>query len=156
MNPLREFPLLEDITENDRRALGEYAREHRFDQGQEVFREGREADALLFVIEGRVRLERKGEEIGFIDSGDVLGALSLFTIGTRKCDAVAEEPTRVLSLSRENYLRMRADDPAISQRASRSPTRAASARPEARPIDLRLPGHYFAPPSRRLRCHRCT
>jgi CRP-like cAMP-binding protein len=114
MNPLREFPLLEDITENDRRALGEYAREHRFDQGQEVFREGREADALLFVIEGRVRLERKGEEIGFIDSGDVLGALSLFTIGTRKCDAVAEEPTRVLSLSRENYLRMRADDPAIA------------------------------------------
>jgi CRP-like cAMP-binding protein len=116
MNPLREFPLLQDITENDRRTLGEYARERRFDQGQKLFREGGEADSLLFLIEGRVRLELKGEEIGSIERGDVLGALSLFAIGTRECDAVAEEPTRVLALSREGYLRMRADDPAIALR----------------------------------------
>src|SRR5262249_47620360 len=73
-----------------------------------------EADALYFALEGAVTIRAEGQTFAELGPGEVLGALSLVSIGRRECDAVCAAPTRVMSLTRENYLRLLEDVPGLS------------------------------------------
>ena len=82
------------------------------------------ADALYFVIEGKVRLERDGREIAQAGENDDIGAWSLLddeqpNIAT----AVIIEPTRLLKISREEFFEIVADYVEITQGILKSLTR---------------------------------
>lgn len=111
---LAAFPLLQDMADKERRALAAHVIDRSYPDGESVFRTGDEAQELLFLIDGRLRLEFEGSEIGFVDAGEVVGAASLVTIGLRECDATADGPTRALALDRESYVRLRVDDPKLA------------------------------------------
>jgi CRP-like cAMP-binding protein len=68
------------------------------------------AEALYFVIEGKVRLVRDGRELMEVGEKGVIGTWSLFddelpNIAT----AVIAEPTRLLRIGREDFLEIVAD-----------------------------------------------
>ena len=72
------------------------------------------AEELFFVAEGSLSIRSDGQTVADLGAGEVLGALCLVSIGLHECDAVAVQPTRVLCLSRESYLRLRSDQPALA------------------------------------------
>ena len=82
---LSGFPLLSELTDENRTAL-----------------------------EGAVTIRADGQNVSELGPGEVLGALSLVSIGRRECDAVCAAPTRVMSLTRERYLRLREDLPSLA------------------------------------------
>jgi CRP-like cAMP-binding protein len=88
--------------------------ERTLQSGDDVFRAGDEAEELLLLVDGHVRLEIKGVSMGRTGPGDVLGGASLVSIGNRECDAIAETPLALLVLSRESYLRLRSDAPQLA------------------------------------------
>jgi CRP-like cAMP-binding protein len=88
---------------------------------------GEEAAELYLVDAGRVRLERDGRVLGYLERGDSFGALALHTIGRRECAAIAHDDTRLLSLSREAYLRLRREAPALALELSESILRSFTA-----------------------------
>jgi CRP-like cAMP-binding protein len=111
---LGAFAVLEELGASERGVLGEHLVERETADEGTLFVAGEEASELLFVLEGRVRLERDGESLGTLGPGELIGGVSLVAIGLRECAAVAEGCVRVLALSREGYLRLRASHPAVA------------------------------------------
>jgi CRP-like cAMP-binding protein len=111
---LAGFPLLSELTDENLAALEGYLEAREYDAGSILFHNGEEADALYFALEGSVTIRADGQALSELGAGEVLGALSLVSIGCRECDAVCATPTRVMSLTRERYLRLREDLPGLA------------------------------------------
>jgi sulfate permease, SulP family len=89
------------------------------DQGEHLFRQGEQADALYFVLAGRVSviLERGGTDdirlrsmIGYT----VVGEMGLYRTATRAASVIAEEPTRAFRLSRASLDDMEEREPKVA------------------------------------------
>jgi CRP-like cAMP-binding protein len=114
LNPqeLKEFACFADLSDEEREVFAELLEEVGIETGEEIFREGEEADGLVLVASGCVRLERRGGELGgSVTDGAILGALSLVAPGKREVTAVAETPCRVLWMPRSAYRRIAEDAP---------------------------------------------
>ena len=109
---LKRFALLSDLTDSDREAVAELLEPIELAPGRKCFREGQEAEGLLLIDRGELRLEsRRGGELGSSGEGTAIGGLSLLMVGSREITATAVAPTRVLQLSRAAFLRLAEDHP---------------------------------------------
>ncbi len=111
---LAKVELLKDLGGDAREQLAEHFEERRLDEGRALVRMHDEAEELYLVAEGQLRLELSGEPVGTLGPGDVVGAASLVVIGRRECSAIAQTPVRVLTLTRESYLRLRLEQPQVA------------------------------------------
>jgi len=105
---------LRDLNGDEIIALARLVEGREVAAGDPLFREGDEADEILVIAEGAVRLERGREALGVLGSGELLGGVCLAAVGQRACDAIAEEDVHVLALSRSAYLQLRVDHPLIA------------------------------------------
>lgn len=147
-NDLLEIPLFAAMDEEERAAVAQELDEAIFDVGQVALREG-EPCARCYVIEqGRIELSlRDGDGakivVEVLGPGDIFGELPLLDGGTSLETATALEPTRTMSLDRDDLLdllrrrpsiaediivslarRLRATDGLLRQRVSRNPNEA--------------------------------
>jgi SulP family sulfate permease len=114
---LKRFALLSDLTDSDREAVAELLEPTELAPGRQCFREGQEAEGLLLVESGELRLEsRRGGELGSCGEGEAIGGLSLVLVGSREVTATAAAPTRVLLLSRVAFARLAEDHPRAALR----------------------------------------
>jgi CRP-like cAMP-binding protein len=112
--PLEKFEILREMSPEERDSLRDFLEERSFADGRAIFRRLDDADALLLLIDGRVRLESGGEDLGELAPGSALGHASLVSIGKRTCAAHAVGAVSLLELSREAYHRLRGDFPQIA------------------------------------------
>lgn len=114
---LKRFALLSDLTDSDREAVAELLEPIELVPGRQCFREGQEAEGLLLIDRGELRLEsQRGGELGSGGEGTSIGGLSLLLVGAREVTATAAAPTRVLQLSRAAFLRLAEDHPRAALR----------------------------------------
>ena len=76
------------------------------ESGATLIQQGEPAEALYFVIEGRVSLERDGQELG---EKEDIGTWSLLDDEPNIATAVTLEPTRLLKIDREEFFEIVAD-----------------------------------------------
>jgi CRP-like cAMP-binding protein len=105
---------LGDLTSEQLQALAGLMESREYAPGESLFREGDEAEEVLVIAQGSVRLQRERATLGVIGEGEMLGGVSMASVGRRACDAIAAEDVRALSLSRSAYTQLRADFPAIA------------------------------------------
>jgi CRP-like cAMP-binding protein len=110
------FPLLSELSTEERSALEACLDARELDAGSTLYRAGEEADALFFVVDGAVSVRAEGHSLCELGAGEVLGALSLVSVGVRECEIVGATATKLLSLTREGYVRLREDLPALALR----------------------------------------
>jgi len=123
---LDRFPLLDELVADDRRELAGFLTTREVDAGSSLFRASEEAEELFLVTEGSLSIRSDGQAVADLGAGEVLGALCLVSIGLHECDAVAAQPTKVLCLSRESYLRLRSDQPALALQLAEAVLRSFS------------------------------
>ncbi len=104
---LRTFSLLAELDQEERAAIALELEVLEFDSGARLFSEGDEADSLLLVAKGVVRLRsaRSGHTEEF-RAGSALGPLSLVADHRREATAETASRTRVLVLRRSGYERL--------------------------------------------------
>ncbi len=127
MSVLSGFPMLAELTDEERSALEAVLESRELDPGSVLFHSTEEADALYFLVEGAITVRNDGQPVADLAPGEVLGALSLVSIGRRECDAVGATRARLLSLTREGYLRLRDDAPALALRLQEAVLRSFAA-----------------------------
>lgn len=105
---IRNFDVFDDAS---LLMLLERARWFSLNGGLELFRQGDAADALYFVLSGRLIIVRRdggGEEVvGYVRSGEPVGEMSLLSGETRSASAYALRDTELLAVDRadaENLL----------------------------------------------------
>ena len=113
-DPLEKCAMLSELLPDDRKALVDFLEPRELDPGSTLFRTSEEAEELYFVVDGALHVRASGENVGELGTGEVIGALCLVSVGRRECDVVAATAARLLCLSREGYLRMRGDAPALA------------------------------------------
>ena len=114
MNDLdfKRFTLLADLEPPEREAVAEVLEELRLDAGTLLFEEGEQAEGLLFVAEGGVRVDSsRGAEPVELEPGASLGAFSLVASGPREARAETTSLSRILVLRRSAFRRFRESDP---------------------------------------------
>jgi len=109
---LKDFRLLTELNDEDREALADLLDDKKVAQGRRIFTEGTEAEGLVLVTSGTVRIQSKRTgTVELLDAPVALGALSLVSVGPRECTVIAETPCDVLLLVRTSYRRLVEDHP---------------------------------------------
>jgi CRP-like cAMP-binding protein len=101
---LKRIPWLSGLDAHDLATLAEYARERPWSRGAVLLRAGEPVGAMHFVVDGRVKLRRRGRELGCATAGSAIGATLLLAEDAAGLDAVADGDTLTLALERESFL----------------------------------------------------
>ena len=118
VDSLRRCALFAHVDEDGLRALASQMRRRRFRRNEVIFHQGDIGDSLQVVVSGAVKIvlpSAEGDEaiIASLKGGEFFGELALLDGAPRSTTATAVEPTETLTLPREQFLRLLADDPAI-------------------------------------------
>ncbi len=110
------IPEFSEIPMEQLRHIASITEEMELEPDTTVIKQDEPAEALYFVIEGQIRVERDGREITKKKKNEVIGTWSLFdneqpNIAT----AVTIEPTVLLKINREDFLEVLADYVEITQ-----------------------------------------
>ena len=117
---MREQPLLERLTESDRRIVVQAAVRRRYRKGDSVFHAGDQGDSLHLIVKGRVAIQvvtANGDTatLNLLGPGETFGELALVSGGIRSATVMAIEPLETLTLSRTDVNVMRDTNPAVQR-----------------------------------------
>lgn len=93
---LASVPLLAGLDARVRRRLADVGKQRTYAAEDTIVREGSTGTALYIVLSGLARVERAGEVIGQVSSGDFFGELALIEEHPRSASVVAVEETACL------------------------------------------------------------
>lgn len=107
---LKSIPLFHELSDDALAKLSEVAEEQSFTDGQAVFKEGDEGDALYFIADGAVKIEKavgdagsKNKTLAIITTGDFFGEMSLFDGKPRSAGTVSLGDTKVYRFARGTF-----------------------------------------------------
>jgi CRP/FNR family transcriptional regulator, cyclic AMP receptor protein len=115
---LKHVPLFAELVDAELEMLEGALRTKRYPKGSIVFHEGDPGDCLLVILSGRVKvclLGRNGEEtiVRILERPEFLGEIALIDAAPRSASVIAIEPTELLEIGREPFLKLLAKHPAI-------------------------------------------
>jgi CRP-like cAMP-binding protein len=108
---LKASPLFAGFTDTGLAILAGITAPHNYPPGTPLFVENMVSDAMLVIVDGRVRLSAKDKGgadvvLGELGPGDWLGELSLISTGQRMCTATAASPVRALEIRQTDFQKM--------------------------------------------------
>jgi CRP/FNR family transcriptional regulator, cyclic AMP receptor protein len=117
-----DWPLLQSLSDEDRRRVLAAARRRRYARREVLFHEGDPSESLHLIDSGRVAI-RVGTAMGdtatlvVLGPGEVLGELSLVeeAEGRRTASAVALERVETLTLHRDAFEELRREHPTVER-----------------------------------------
>lgn len=120
---LAGFPLFMDLPDPFRRELAAHMQEVKAEAGQVLFSEGDAGDALYFIVEGRVAvqkaIDRKNglyKTLSQLSAGDFFGEMALLENAPRWATVVTLKPTVLLKLSAGDVRRWLTEDAQVPLR----------------------------------------
>lgn len=110
---LKQFALLTEFSEEEREALAELLEERALPDGKSAVREGSDAEGMILLTEGRLKLKSKrtGSVVAVLEAPAHLGAASLFAIGKREVTALSDGGATIHLLPRTGLPRLADDAP---------------------------------------------
>lgn len=104
---LRTTELFKGFTDTGLQILLAVAQQKSLPAGTPLFVENMLGEALYLILEGQIRVARRGPDgrdmfLLLLGPGDSLGEASVLRAGPRMCSATAESNTRVLEISRRD------------------------------------------------------
>jgi CRP/FNR family transcriptional regulator, cyclic AMP receptor protein len=115
---LGRSPFFAELDPETLEALAAHSEEKRYKRGERLFDEGDEAEHLFVMVEGLVKIlvsSQHGDEmvLDTMRPPESFGELALIDGGPRSASAEAIHATRVLVISRANWLELIRDRPAL-------------------------------------------
>ena len=111
---LASVPLLAGIEDRVRRRLAEIGKRRTYAADETIVKEGSTGTALYIVLKGRARVERAGEAIGQLSTGDFFGELALIEEHPRTATVVASEETDCLLFPAWEFTALLEEHPVIA------------------------------------------
>jgi glutaminase len=146
---LEDFDLLEGLGEAELSAIKEVVEIRDFDAGTVVFREGDLADAMFFLLSGRVNVMlpldthtgERSRRLAAFGQGVAFGEMALLDEGRRSADIVCDEPCSVAVLSLDALNELGDQFPTINQSIQANLARLLSRRLRAANAQIRALAH---------------
>ena len=100
---LGQVRLFSDVPRAVLERLAEVAEASDVTAGTVLTHEGRHEGYFFVVASGGVRIERGGRVVNTLGPGDFFGSIALVDAGPRTATAIADVPSRVLSITNEKF-----------------------------------------------------
>jgi CRP-like cAMP-binding protein len=113
---LQQAPLFAGLSRRHLRAVAKATGVADYDEGEVVVKEGVKGSVFYVILEGSVRVVRKGRTVARLKKDDFFGELSLIDGGPRTADVVTDAPSRLLTLSRTEFRKLLTSEPTMANR----------------------------------------
>ncbi|MEX2450392.1 MAG: SulP family inorganic anion transporter [Rhodospirillales bacterium] len=105
----------------DQARLRHYLTRRRFEAGEVLMRQGEEASSLLLIQGGRASVYLEDSDDGRIrvksyEAGSIVGEVGLYSGAPRTATVLADTEIAAFALTRESFLAMREEEPALAGR----------------------------------------
>ena len=119
IKPLKDCKLFRDFADKEIALVSRIVSEKKIPEGTPIFVEGMLGDTLFVIKKGLVRITRNipgvGEqELGTIEDGGFFGEMALIDGGTRAVSARTLKETELLTIDREDFLRLTKKETAVA------------------------------------------
>ncbi len=111
---LHRIPLFSAFDRRRLERLGMLADEVDVPAGKVLMRQGERGTEMMVIVSGSVSVDRDGNRLNTLGSGDFFGEIALVDGGPRTATVTAEEPTRLLVLSHRDFHSMMDEFPEIA------------------------------------------
>ena len=111
---LKEVPLFARCSKADLRQIATLADEIDVDEGRTLIREGAYGQEFFVVVDGSLRVSRKGKRVADLGAGDVVGEIALVADVPRTATVTASTPAHVLVLTDRGFRDLLAQSPSIA------------------------------------------
>jgi CRP-like cAMP-binding protein len=109
------FPVFADLPAAELDELAAAMREVEVDAGARVITVDDYGTAIYFIEEGQADVLPEGDEAQALGPGEMFGEIGLLLTGQRTATVVARTPMRLLSLSGQDFERIRARVPELER-----------------------------------------
>jgi CRP/FNR family cyclic AMP-dependent transcriptional regulator len=103
---LKRVPLFAGCSKAELRELAVVADELDLREGRTLVREGQRGREFFVLVDGSVRVSRKGRKLAELGPGDWFGEIALLTDTPRTATVTATSPSRVLVLTDRAFRRV--------------------------------------------------
>lgn len=114
MDMLKRVPLFAGCSRAELRELALVADELDLKDGRILVREGQPGREFFILVEGTVRVSRKGRKLNDLGPGDWFGEIALLTNTPRTASVTASSPIRVLVVTDRSFRRVVESMPTIA------------------------------------------
>jgi CRP-like cAMP-binding protein len=108
---LKKIPVFADLSDEERDHIAALAAEVSVPEGKELVREGDYSYDVLAIEEGTARVDRHGEHIADLGSGDVFGEMGVLKREQRNATVVATSPMMLVTLTSWDIRRLQKTAP---------------------------------------------
>lgn len=85
-----------------------------FAAGEELIRQGDEADNVFIIIEGHAEAVVDGQKVGDVQRDEIFGAMAVFTREKRSASVIAATPCTVMVIPKDQFLGLMHGNPRIA------------------------------------------
>lgn len=100
---LKKVPLFSGCTKSELRELALVADEMHLREGAVLTKEGSMGREFFVLVDGTVRVSRKGRKLAELGAGDWFGEIALLTNAPRTATVTAKSPVRVLVIGDRRF-----------------------------------------------------
>ena len=111
---LKEVPLFARCSKADLRQIATLADEVELDEGTTLIREGAYGQEFFVVVDGSLRVTRKGTKVSDLGAGDFVGEIALVADVPRTATVTASTPVHLLVLTDRGFRNLLAQSPSIA------------------------------------------
>lgn len=112
---LQGVGIFSDVSTRHLSYLAAIAEEVFLPQGITIYKEADPGDAMYLILEGRVRLHRRDEEVDTAKSKEAFGTWALLDDQPRVTTATTLEDVRLLRIDREDFLDVLSDHVQVAE-----------------------------------------
>jgi len=124
---LRSLPMFRGLSPDQHQRLAPLASLREFARGDELWREGDEADLLTVIVKGRVKVVRHADAgdviLEIFGEGEPVGAIAVYNYIPYPASAIALEPVTLLCLPRRDYFELLDRNPEFARAIMRELTK---------------------------------
>jgi CRP-like cAMP-binding protein len=128
LESLRRIPLFAEVRDDDLESIATLLIERRFPRNKTIVEEGLPGDYMYILCEGRVTVSKLSEDgrekiLEFLEEGHFFGEMSLLDNAPRSATVKALTDTRILALSRADFLHVLRQSPDLAMAVIQELTR---------------------------------
>ncbi|MCB9640232.1 MAG: cyclic nucleotide-binding domain-containing protein [Myxococcales bacterium] len=110
---IKQVPLFQDLDLSERMKVMSITKIEHCEAGDLLIEEGTDGDCMYITLEGQLIVTRGEVEIAVLSQGDHVGEMALLSQKPRSASVRAVEPSRLVVIERDGFLKLLHEEPAL-------------------------------------------
>ena len=120
ISQLKRIPLFAGVPDDALKKIAPFATSEEWPEGKEIVKEGAASNQFFAIEDGTAKVERGGEQIGELGTGDIFGEQGLLEKQERSATVIATSPIKLIKIDHWELSRMRRSMPEVVEELKRT------------------------------------